>query len=280
VNVPRVLILGASGRLGSMLGRHWAEDQAFPIWQFRQAPALKAPSGAMCVCARLDSPPDCGAVDVVLGLAGIVPGKAALSLNSDLGLAAVDCAAALGARHVFLSSSAAVYGASATAHVEPGATHPVSAYGHAKLAMEKVAIARSIAQGISVTALRIGNVAGADALLGQRGATRYLDQFAQHGGAIRSYIGPAEFTRIIQALVGLGHRGARLPSRLNLALAGGVSMRDLCTAAKIPFIWKPASKTAVQSVVLDVTRLAGFVPLPLASAKNIVADWQADRQRQ
>jgi nucleoside-diphosphate-sugar epimerase len=278
VSVARVLILGASGRLGGILRRHWSAQGATPVWQFRRAPLTSVATGSVHLCDPLAGLPQCGPVDVVLGLAGVVPAKGDVSLNSDLGLAAVDCAVGLRARHVFLSSSAAVYGPSTTLLGEQGGAFPVSAYGRAKLEMEQAALARAARHGIAVTALRIGNVAGADALLGQSGESRRIDQFSDGHGPVRSYIGPVEFARLVQALVQLACGGLRLPARLNLALEGGVEMADLCDAAGVPFQWHPAPETALQSVVLDVTQLARLVPLPKAEAAEIVADWHADRR--
>jgi len=108
---PRILVLGASGRLGAMLRRHWCAADLHPVWQFRAAPAGPVYHGETVICDPLDGPPAIDPVDVVLGLAGIVPGSGTVSLNTDLGLATVTCAVA-GARHAMLSSSAAVYGAS------------------------------------------------------------------------------------------------------------------------------------------------------------------------
>ncbi|MFU8881540.1 MAG: NAD-dependent epimerase/dehydratase family protein, partial [Rhodobacterales bacterium] len=164
-DVASVLVLGASGRLGAMLRRYWPDDvQA--MWQFRRAvdhrdAVIFDPLGRDAALARCD---------VVVGLAGCVGGSdAALRSNTDLALAAVDLGAKLGARRVFLSSSAAVYGHQTSPLVEDGPTRPQSPYGAEKLRMEGAALAHAQACGVAVTVLRIGNVAGADALLGQAG---------------------------------------------------------------------------------------------------------------
>ncbi len=57
-------------------------------------------------------------------------------------------------------------------------------------------------------------------------------------------------------------------------------MEDLCQAAGLDVTWQPAPETAVEKVVLDVTRLAGLVPVPEAFATAVVADWRADRDKQ
>lgn len=279
MTAARVLILGASGRLGGMLRHHWIEGQGQPLWQFRSNPPRSVPYGSVHVFNPLSDLPECGPVDAVVSLAGIVPGKvAALSMNTALALAAVECARGLGAKHVFLSSSAAVYGASESPLHEDGAAIPASAYGQAKLDMEDAALGLAARYGVGVTALRIGNVAGADALLGRQRSRYTLDQFADGRGPVRSYIGPKEFTRLLQALSSLACYGADIPTRLNLALPGAVEMADLCRQAALPFDWHPAPAHALQSVVLDMTRLADLLPLSPADPAAIVADWRADRR--
>ncbi len=57
-------------------------------------------------------------------------------------------------------------------------------------------------------------------------------------------------------------------------------MEDLCQAAGLGVTWQRAPETAVEKVVLDVTRLAGLVPVPEACATAVVADWRADRDKQ
>lgn len=272
----RILILGASGRLGTILRRHWSASSLHPVWQFRSAPETWGPQGEITVFDPLDAPPDIAPVDLVLGLAGVVPGKGDLALNTRLACAAVTCASALGAGHVMLSSSAAVYGGAETALDETTRARPAAPYGQAKLDMEAHALAFAAQSGVKATALRIGNVAGADALLGAPGHVRRLDQFESGAGPLRSYIGPVAFGAVLQALITQAISGAPLPEQLNLALRGGVAMADLCTAAGFDVTWHPAPEHAVEKVVLDVTRLGKIVPLPDAEATAIVADWQQD----
>ena len=265
----RVLVLGASGRLGGMLRRHWPRDAGLaPLWQTRQRE-----SGTLCF-APLDDSPDLGALDVVVGLAGVTPRPDAdLARNTDLALAAVDLAARHGARRVFLSSSASVYAPSPLPLPEDTPLHPPAPYGRAKQAMEGAALARARALGVPATVLRIGNVAGADALLAAPPGPRLLDRFADGQGPRRSYVGPGDLAAILSALV---QSPAALPEVLNLALPGAVAMADLLTAADLPFDWRPAPPGAIAHLVLDVGRLAALVPLPAADPARIVADWRAD----
>ena len=274
----RILVLGASGRLGTMLQRHWCVADLHPIWQFRTAPAASMRRGEALIFNPLERPPVIDPVDLVLGVAGIVPGKGPVTFNTDLGLAAVRCAIALRARYVMLSSSAAVYGASPAVLREEDRACPLSAYGQSKLDMEDKALELAARYGLPATALRIGNVAGADALLAQPGPSRILDRFASGLGPKRSYIGPHGLSTVLQALMQKACSGALLPERLNVALRGSVAMADLCQAAGLEVTWQPAPSTAMETVELDVTRLTDLVAVHDADASAIVADWQADQK--
>lgn len=257
--------------------RHWRDAGLHPVWQVRQLPTVTPRRGDVLVSDPLDSPPDCAPVDLVLGLAGIVPGKGDMSGNTDLGLAAVRCALALGARHVLLSSSAAVYGHSETPLCETTPPRPHTTYGQAKLAMETAALALAADHALPATVLRIGNVAGADALLQQGGTTRTLDRFKSGLGPLRSFVGPSALATLLQGLMDKAISGAALPSHLNVAQEGGVFMADLCDAAGLQVTWQPAPPTALECVVLDVSRLGRLVDVPVADARAIVTDWRADR---
>ena len=274
----RILVLGASGRLGTMLQRHWCAADLHPVWQFRAAPAASMRLGEGVVFDPLERLPGTDSVDLVLGLAGIVPGKGPVAFNTDLGLAAVRCAIALRACYVMLSSSAAVYGAPSAVLREEDRACPLSAYGQSKLDMEDRALELAARHGLPATALRIGNVAGADALLAQPGSCRILDRFDSGYGPARSYIGPHGLSTVLQALMQKACSGMRLPERLNVALRGSVAMADLCQAAGLEITWQPAPSTAVETVELDVTRLTELVAVQDADASSIVADWRADQQ--
>ncbi|MFN4058644.1 MAG: NAD-dependent epimerase/dehydratase family protein [Roseinatronobacter sp.] len=273
----KVLVLGSTGRLGSMLRRHWRAEAGLALWHGRKmtegvdlAFDLLAPSAL----------PQIGVVDSVVALAGIVPGAGDLSRNTNLAVASVRLGVELGARHVFVSSSAAVYGAGPKAFTETPRPTPSHPYGTEKLAMEDAALAVGAQLGIGVTALRIGNIAGADALLAQSGSVRVLDQFADGNGPVRSYLGPRAFADLLCALCACAQRGQTLPDRLNLALQGAVSMADLCHHAGLRVNRRPAPPSALAKVELDVSRLCtvlGRAPAELAAdPAAIIADWRAD----
>lgn len=274
----RILVLGASGRLGMMLQRHWHEPGIHPVWQFREAPTASLLRGEVLIFDPLAGLPVSGPVDLVISLAGTVPGKGELSLNIDLGLAAVNCAISLKARRVMLSSSAAVYGPSTEPLSEEITARPQSLYGLAKLEMEDRALKLAQRHGLQATMLRIGNVAGADALLNQHGKHRYLDRFVSGYGPVRSYIGPQSLSLVLTSLMRCAISGISLPERLNVALRGGIAMADLCEAAGLKVTWQSAPTAALETVVLDVTQLADLVPLASAETGTIVAEWRADQE--
>lgn len=270
------LILGASGRIGQML-RHFGLRGVTPHWQYRQ----QAEHPGAVVFDPLKTRTDIGRYDTILCLAGVISGSPdALCFNRDIAEAALNIGAASGAQRVFFASSAAVYGRAPSLLYEASNVQPVSDYGRSKAEMEDVALSRGARLNLPVTILRIGNVAGADALLGQPANEAVtLDRFPDGGGARRSYIGPTDLAVVMNALLVAGAQGNDLPSVMNLALPGPVDMADLLDAAGRSFAWRSAPDTALPLVGLDTTLLSQLVPLPDASAAHIVADWQSYMRR-
>lgn len=275
MHFPSVLVLGATGRIGTILRRVWPAlwPDADTLWQSRrpmpgpgwaQLDPLAAPD-ALARAAR--------GRDAVLCLAGVVPGQGGeMGDNTALALAAIRAGAAAGAR-VLLASSAAVYGAQGGALSEDAPLAPVSDYGRAKADMERQAAALADRLGVRATALRIGNVAGADAILGGWRPGFALDRFADGRTPRRSYIGPASLARVLGGLAGQGG----LPPVLNLAAPGAVEMGALLDAAGLGWTPRPAPDTAIAEVVLDtggLQRIVGFDPAESDPA-TMVAQWQA-----
>lgn len=296
---PRVLVLGASGRLGRMVAQGWRDADLCPVWQMRRG---RDGAGRM-IWSPLQAPAPAalrGRVDVVLGLAGVVPGPdAVLADNLRLGLAALRAGQVLGARHVFLSSSVAVYGRSDQPHPEDEPPAPFTAYGQAKLAMEQAALAEWRAMGPDapgLTCLRIGNVAGADALLGGSVANwlarppgdrapLVLDRFgtAPDGhGPRRAYIGPQGFAQALACLCARAMRGP-LPERLNLAAPGVVDMAALLVETGLvagrDWHWRAAGPQALPVMALDTAQLVALCPMAkeAGQAAQLVGQWQAMR---
>ncbi len=282
------LLLGATGRLGRLLDAAFALGSAEEVTVCKQARPGSLPKWAKkrrdwCIWAPSSGSLPVSAadgaslrtVDVVLGFTG---GRRVDSeTESRLALATVELARRLGARAVFLASSAAVYGTPRklplTESDPPGA--PLSPYGAAKLQMERAVLERA-GRGDgppAVCCLRIGNVAGADSLLGAAlSATRdqplRLDRFADGRGPLRSYIGPLTLARVLAslgraAMAGPGPSAALLPGIVNVAGPAPARMEELLTACEtaglsVPWTFRPAPPGAIPAVVLDTDRLAMF----------------------
>ncbi len=284
---PRqVLILGANGRIGHLLQRVWGTGQAFglvPRWQARRADALEGFASSHHV---LDIVADPAALieaakgaDTLLVLAGVTPAPERTSTdyaaNTSVALAAVRAAAAAGVPRVLLASTSAVYGAAAEGpqgHTETGPVSPQNDYGQAKLDMENAARAAE-ASGVTVTSLRIGNVAGADQLLGPGPRAVTLDVFPDGAGPRRGYLGPRALAHILATLI---RHPATLPPILNVSARRTVDMVDLLRAAEMPFETRPAPLSLPSEVRLDIRTLEDLVQLPPAhdQADVIVGDWR------
>ena len=269
------LVVGASGRLGNMLMRCWPAG----------AQVLGSTRGASAEFIQLDlilAPEK--AVQVLtpgmplICMAGVTPaavaqGKDVYSGNTDLALAAIRAAHQAGAGRVFLTSSAAVYSGTKGPLDEQATLNPVSDYGQSKARMEQEALALGNALDHPVTVLRIGNVAGADVILGgwQPGMT--LDQLQGGGTPTRSYIGPQTLAHCIHALT----RIADLPPVLNVAAPGAVQMGALLDAAGLAWSPRPAPPSVIADVTLCTKRLEEYVPFTAQSAtpQGIVREWRA-----
>jgi len=284
MSTPATLVLGATGRIGAILRAAWAPGDA--LWQARPGAAPRGASGAADPWVIADPLADAGAleragqgIDTVLCLAGVTNVAAAagadIADNIRLGTAAVRLGAALGAR-VLLASSAAVYGSEQGLLREDRALAPLSDYGRAKAEMEAEGARLGQDLGVAVTALRIGNIAGLDAILGGWRPGFTLDRFADGRTPRRSYIGVATLARVLARLVST----PGLPPVLNVAAPGTVGMGALLDAAGLAWTPRPAGEGAIPEVALDVARLAAFHPfapedsLPAA----MVAEWRATGQ--
>ncbi|WP_235900020.1 NAD-dependent epimerase/dehydratase family protein [Tritonibacter aquimaris] len=264
-----VLIMGANGRIGRAL-RQFAPDPSRFALQARARPAAALPAENWHILSPLAAPEQlCAAAqgcDQILCLAGVVQGQ--LSDNSALALAAIDAARAAGARRVVLTSSAAVYGAQAGLLREDQMLQPLNDYGRAKAEME--AQARAAACGVELVILRIGNVAGFDAILGGWKPGFCLDQFADGTTPRRSYIG---VKTLAQALVDLLDC-AQLPEVLNLAQPGPIAMGDLLRAADLSFTTRAAPPTAIAEVAFDLSLLNAHITVAPAEVQALVAQWR------
>lgn len=256
-----VLVLGATGRIGRVLQQCWAGRDV--VWQGRRDMTCCDILGDPTGLARLHE-----GKSAVLCLAGVTPGPDRdLGLNAVLARAVLDAARAAGAGPVLLMSSAAVYGAADHCHAETDEPQPNSDYGRAKREMENVAAAHPHGS----TSLRLGNLAGSDAILGGWKPGMQLDTLADGRTPRRSYIGPQKLASILWALL-----ESELPDVLNLAAPGVVEMGDLLNAAGLEWGARPATDTTIPKVAMSTERLESFVTFAPedSTAEGIVADWR------
>lgn len=280
-NPHDLIVTGASGRVGRLLAMAWAKTGA-PVALQRRGDRALADGLSELRWSPLDGAgPFCdwagvhGAPRAMLVLAGATPGTGSdLSLNRPLAEACLAAAHAAGVRRVLVASSSAVYGGG---RVQPwreaDAAQPTTPYGRAKVEME-AACAIWRMRGLEVSCLRIGNVAGADALLlNADNPPLRIDRFDDGASPLRSYIGPQSLARVVLALARLP--GA-LPQTLNLAAPKPVSMADLAVAAGLDWRWQAAPPSAVAHLTLDCRSLAALVPFEAteSTAAIIAAQWK------
>ncbi|MCB1389639.1 MAG: NAD-dependent epimerase/dehydratase family protein [Rhodobacteraceae bacterium] len=262
-----LLISGAGGRVGSLLRGPLAGRAILA----RRGPGAAldwdplAGPGALREWCERHGPPA-----ALLQLARGLPEDRARD-DAAIGRATLEAARAAGIGRVLLASSSAVYGRSrADAWGEDEAVDPPSPYGRSKRAMELACA------GPGVCCLRIGNVAGADALLTGTRRPVLLDRFADGAGPARNYIGPGTLARVLLALA----RAPALPPLLNLATPRPVDMADLARAAGLPVEWQPAPEGALARVTLDMRRLESLVAFADTDSDpaTMVAEWRAAQE--
>lgn len=270
-----LLILGGTGRIGWALRYYWPwmmRGGLRPIWQSRQ------PQSGFLTWDILNT--DCPPIardGVVLCLAG---GRGCdAQVQSALALAACEAAG----RHVFVMSSAAVYGDPGPEPVDEDAPLcPVSDYGRAKAGMEQAVLSWRNAKGDAapgVTILRLGNVAGFDALLGagDAAASVQLDPIrGQEAGPERSYIGPGTLCAVLARLATLTATKEPLPPVLNIATPRPVAMGALLEAAGRAWAFGPENPEAIARVALNTARLQAIIKLPPPAGRPaaMVAEWR------
>ncbi|MEX0303997.1 MAG: NAD-dependent epimerase/dehydratase family protein [Leisingera sp.] len=271
---PAAMVLGATGRIGRLLQLCPPDGLALRLQARRQQEL----PGAWRIFDPLQAPDAltraADGVGAILCLAGPVPGRGAGEMKDHvrLGEAAVRAGASAGAR-VLLASSAAVYGAQSGLLAEDTPLQPANPYGQAKVEMEARAAALGAELGVPVCALRIGNIAGFDAILGGWRPGFCLDRFPDGCSPRRSYIGAGSLARVLGALLAL----PVLPPALNIAQPGTVGMAALLQAAGRTFTQSPAPETAIPEVALDTQRLQALLPFALTAADpaQMATEWAA-----
>lgn len=273
-----ILALGGSGRVAGLLRAAFEiTGESRVIWQSR----ADVPGG---IC--LDPLAEDGVEalteamegrDLVFALAGVTPATGVpLNINSVLANRVLCAAEKAGVKHVFFVSSAAVYGASDLAHGEEEALMPVSDYGVSKQRMEEGILRAD--SSVQPVILRIGNIVGADQLIGRVGLQKdvVLDQFPDGGFPWRSYSGPLTLAVILKQLFDRALAGEDLPQILNISAPEPVSMKDLLMTAGFDFQPCAAPPDAIQRVILDTNRLEPLVTLAADAADpaQMISEWQ------
>ncbi len=278
-HINRVLILGASGKVGRMLTRFWVQSPPNDWVVFPQV--RHGASSAEINWSLGDGPSLLKPATAVVVLWGASPGSGlSFGENERLGLAALEIARDIGADRVFLASSAAVYGGAEIADMTEGTKNllPSGEYGQSKLAMENAAAlwAKRHPDGPAVCCLRISNVVGGDSLFASLagGSSIVLDRFPSGGGPRRSYITPSDLARTIDRLVKLPVHD--VPRILNIAGARPVSMEDMAEAAGADVTWRPAPDSALECVAMDTSCLACLTGAleESADAVQAIAAWK------
>lgn len=275
----RVLILGASGKVGRMLTGFWAQSPPKDWVVFPQV--RNAPKNPEIRWSLGDEPSLLKPAKAVIALWGASPGSGhSFDENERLGLAALEIACDIGADRVFLASSAAVYGGAEISDMTEHAENlqPSGEYGQSKLAMENAAAlwAARHQDGPAVCCLRISNVVGGDSLFASLagGASVVLDQFPSGGGPRRSYVTPSDLARTLDTLINVPIQD--IPRTLNIAGARPVLMEDMAKAAGVGVTWRSAPDTALECVAMGTSRLASLVGTleESADAVQAIAAWK------
>lgn len=251
---PRVLVLGATGRIGGVLRARWGAGAA--LWQTR-----RPQRGAGWVMFDPLREPDALAraaagVETILCLSGVTPGRGG-DMGDNVTLAMSAVRGGIGGARVLLASSAAVYGNQGGDLAEDAPLKPQAGYGRSKVEMERECAALGSDLGVAVSALRIGNIAGLDAILGGWRPGFQLDRFADGRTPRRSYIGPATLARVLGDLL----TQPALPEVLNMAAPGAVEMGALLDRAGLGWTARPAPDSAIARVALDVSALNARSPM-------------------
>lgn len=276
-------MVGASGRVGRMVLSHSiklaGETEIVPQYRNANPPDGLAWDLLKGTQPLLDAVAQYGGFDAMVMLAGVTPGPGkSLELNRILAEASLSAAQEAGIPRVLLASSSAVYGlGDGTPFTEYMVCNPVTDYGSVKLGMEQ-SCASWRNQGIDLCCLRIGNVAGADALLmnvakSSPGQRIELDIFADGHGPLRSYIGPRTLASVLKRLCLID---GPLPPALNVAAPVPIFMDALADAADQRWVGRDASGQRHQHITLNCDALSEFYTFDKSDSdpKTMVKQWK------
>ena len=251
--VRPLIVTGAGGRIGRLLRLVWARDAIWlgrAEWDILAGPAPALPRGAL-----------------ILDLAGMT--RRSFDLNPKLADTVGRLAVKLEARVIHLSS-ASVYPGGLGEMDEATQATPSSGYGTSKLAAE------SVLRGHvkDATILRVGNIAGADAVLGPRPPGAIVLDPVPGGlrGPVRSYIGPQVLAGALGHLCDKAVRDDPMPLLMNMSQPGQIDMADLMDAAGLDWTFGPPRAGVLARVVLSTALQSAYLTLPEAKAAGLVAD--------
>ena len=272
------LVLGINGRLGHMLSVFGHAEQLGWQGQARRQPANLIWSGSFSDSSLSTTLSD--GVHTLINLIGATPRIDDGALMDDTNVRFVtdllSCAADFGVAHVVLASSAAVYGtATQTPLRETTPLAPVTAYGRSKARMEDAALEWSTQNnGPALSILRIGNVAGADALL--RSANHYaghttmpLHVLPSGSAPVRPYIGPRHFFMALRAIANRQTVTGQMDI-FNLAHPVPLTLDALLEAYRdqllpdLTWATQPLPDDTPPKVIFDTTKLSEVIDLPRA----------------
>lgn len=264
-------ILGSNGKLGSVLHRHASRKLLGWKGQTRSGAGDVNWSGSIldAVDCEIFQP---GAV--IINMIGSTSQNEdeLQSVNVSFVQELLQHAAKTGVAHIILASSAAVYGnGGETALTENAPLKPITPYGASKARMEDIVHATASRAGFpAITILRIGNVAGSDALLlaarnrDAKGEPMLLHRFANGTAPVRSYIGPRDLFDVVHAL---SHPHAKSIRTLNVAAPAPLSLDAVLKAYRTHLLpnltWADAPVPAgvPPQVVLSTKTLERLVKL-------------------
>lgn len=251
-------MLGATGKLGTMLRRFWTLENTLwqaqrPIPGVQDCDILRDSVGLAALLSK---------ADIALCLAWTLNTKGG-TFGTNLALTQAILHATPIAAHLFFASSAAIYGDNTSCLHETSPLDPRTEYARVKVAVEACAGASSH----RTTCLRIRNVAGCDAILGGW----YLGMTVEARGLktpSQSYVGPQSFAKTICRLLTLPAR----PS-LHVAAPGCAEMRELLNATHLTWQPRAPSRDVIWEGNLNIRLLQEF--MPLEAREGISADWHA-----
>lgn len=280
------LVVGASGRVGRLVLPCWRKlnKTGSPVAQYRMSPIDEGffwdPLHG--IAPLLEAASAAGGFRTMFILAGSTPGAGwDRDLNRKIVEECLIAAHQSKVRRVLIASSSAVYGINnGEPFSENNVCKPTNEYGQAKLEMERACLPWQ-QQGLEICCLRIGNVAGADALLSKFNAADAspicdIDMFKDGRGPLRSYIGPETLAKIMRSLC---EHPQTLPPVLNLAAPLPLYMEELAAAAGAAWRGRNASNAGHQKITLDCSRLRDIYKFDQteSEAGEIVRQWQACR---